>query len=305
MAYAVARCLAGLGERHPSTARAYRWALTDLATAWGDEPLTAVLSGPGLGLWATSPTGAGREPSAASVRQRATAARTLVQDALDAGLVDAGTAATAVEALRRPATPPVARDLAPARVLLALVAGRRPHGVSWHVWVRFRAHVLLLAGTGAPERELGRAALDDLALDGATLRVAGERYRLGASTRHAVTAWVPVRAGLVAQLEGTPPAALWVRAHPSVHPRTGVLAPVGLPITARGLRKAFQDVVAGLAGVDPRVATCTVAHVRALARDDAPPGPDVPGPATHVASSGPHSTPADAPVRATRTTAAD
>ncbi|MBF0687580.1 MAG: hypothetical protein IR158_07405 [Cellulomonas sp.] len=266
---AVGRYLGALGDRHPSTARAYRWALRDLADTLGDEAFGAVTGGDGLGLWLTSPTGSGREPSAASVRQRATAARGLVRFAVEARLLDPATADVAQGALRRPATPPVLRDTAPARLLLARAAGRRPHGVSWHVWVRFRAHVLALADTGAPERDLGSARLADLGEDQVSLTLAGTRYALGEPTRHAMAAWLASRRDLVATLQGSPPPQLWVRAHPSVHPRTGVVAAVGMPITGRGLRKAFQDVVAALVDDDARLRSCTVAHVRALAPEPA------------------------------------
>ncbi|MBD7916863.1 hypothetical protein H9657_01020 [Cellulomonas sp. Sa3CUA2] len=262
---AVGRYLGLLGDRHPSTARAYRWALTNLRDVVGEQGLSHVLGGEVLGLWLVSPTGAGREPSAASVRQRATAARGLVRFTADARLVDAATADAALAVLRRPATPPVVRDTAPARLLLARAEGRRPHGVSWHVWVRFRAHALTLADTGATERDLARACVTDLAADRTALVLGGTAHEWGESTRHAVTTWLSSREQLVATLQGSPPPQLWVRAHPSVHPRTGAVAAVGMPITARGLRKAFQDVVAALVDGDPRLATCTVAHVRALA----------------------------------------
>lgn len=265
MGQAVGRYLGALGERHPSTARAYRWALVNLVQTLGDDPLGVVLRGDGLGLWLVSPTGTGREPSAASVRQRATATRGLIRFAVDERLLDAATAQVALDTLRRPATPPVSRDTAPARLLLARAAGGRPHGVSWHVWVRFRAHVMALADTGAPERDLGSARLSDLGEDRASLTLGGTRYAVGEPTRHALTAWLASRRDLVATLQGSPPPQLWVRAHPSVHPRTGAVAAVGMPITARGLRKAFQDVVAALVDGDARLRSCTVAHVRALA----------------------------------------
>lgn len=270
---AVARYLGELHELHPTTARAYRWALTGLAEALGEDGLTDVLAGPALGLWLTSPTGAGREPSPASVRQRATAARGLVRFAVGARMLAGPDAATAMDTLRRPATPPVVRDVQPARLLLVRATGRRPHGVSWHVWVRFRAHVLTLAQTGAVERDLGRARLEDLADDLTALTLTGVRHALDDPARHALRAWLTSRDELVATLQGSPPPQLWVRAQPSVHPRTGAIAPVGLPITARGLRKAFQDVVEALVGEDPRLSTCTVAHVRALAG----PAPDEDG----------------------------
>jgi len=262
---AVGQYLGALGDRHPSTARAYRWALRNLAETLGDDPFARVMGGDDLALWLTSPTGSGCEPSAASVRQRATAARGLVRFALEARLLDLVTADVAQEILRRPATPPVLRDTAPARLLLARVAGRRPHGVSWHVWVRFRAHVLTLADTGAPERDLGAARLADLGEDRASVTLGGTRYEVSEPARHALTAWLASRRDLVATLQGSPPHQLWVRAHPSVHPRTGAVAAVGMPITARGLRKAFQDVVAALVDDDARLRSCTVAHVRALA----------------------------------------
>ncbi len=264
----VGRYLGELGDRHPATARAYRWALTNLAETWGQERLDDVLTGPGLGLWLLSPTAGGKEPSAASVRQRATAVRGLVRHALDARLLDDADAQIALEALRRPATPPTARDTAPARILLARAAGRRPYGVSWHVWVRFRAHTWSLADTGAPERELGAARVDHLTADATTLTLGGSGHALRAATRGALQEWLEVRQALVRSLQGSPPPQLWVRTHPSVHPRTGAVAAVGMPITARGLRKAFQDVVAALVAEDPRLATCTVAHVRALAPVD-------------------------------------
>lgn len=268
----VGRYLRALGERHPSTARAYRWALTNLVQTLGGDPLGAVLRGDGLGLWLMSPTGSGREPSASSVRQRATATRGLVRFAVEARLVDPPTADAAMDALRRPATPPVLRNTAPARLLLVRAAGGRPHGVSWHVWVRFRAHVMVLADTGAPERDLGSARLEDLGEDRAGLTLAGTRYAVGEPTRHALTAWLASRQDLVATLQGSPPRQLWVRAHPSVHPRTGAVAAVGMPITARGLRKAFQDVVTALVDDDDRLRGCTVAHVRALGPATPPPG---------------------------------
>ncbi|WP_052748200.1 hypothetical protein [Cellulomonas sp. FA1] len=263
---AAARYLVQLEQRPASTARAQRWALTDLVAQLGDEPLGQVAQDDRLALWSTSPTGSGREPSAASVRQRATAARGLLRHAVEHAMLDADAADRALAALRRPATPPVVRDHAPARLLLARVGGRRPHGVSWEVWVRFRAHVRVLADTGASERDLARACVADLAADATTLRLVDARHELSDPTRHTIEQWLPVRAALVATLEGSPPPQLWVRAHPSVHPRTGAVAAVGMPITARGLRKAFTEVLAALVGDDPRLATCTVAHVRGLGR---------------------------------------
>jgi len=264
----VGQYLADEPDRHPSTARAHRWALRGLGEALGDEPATVVLGEGGVALWLTSPTASGREPSAATVRQRAAAVRALLRWAVARGRLDAATAESAHEALRRPATPPVVRAAAPARLLLERLDGRRPHGVSWHVWVRFRAHVLVLAASGATERDLARARVADLGPAASSIVLGGVRHVLGPPARHAVTAWLPLRDGLVATLEGSPPAQLWVRAHPSVHPRTGAIAAVGMPITARGLRKAFTDVVLALVDGDPRLASCTVAHVRAMA-----PGP--------------------------------
>ncbi|UZN05184.1 hypothetical protein [Cellulomonas sp. S1-8] len=262
---AVHRYLGLLGDRDPTTSRVYRWALTRLADERGEDGLGEVLGGPGVALWLTSPTAAGKDPSAATVRQRATAVRGLVRHALEARLLDAPTADAALAVLHRPATPAVLRDTAPARLLLVRAAGRRPHGVSWHVWVRFRAHVLTLAETGSPERDLARVRVADLATDRTAVLLGGARHPLTGPTRRALLTWLDVREELVATLQGSEPPQLWVRAHPSVHPRTGAVAAVGMPITSRGLRKAFQDVVTALVDGDPRLATCTVAHVRALA----------------------------------------
>jgi len=266
----VGRYLADLSALPEGTARAHGWALRGLSDVWGDEPLAAVLGEGGVARWLTAPTGTGREPAPATVRQRAAAVRALLRFASERGLVDAAVLGTAHETLRRPATPPVVRVAGPAAVLLERVAGRRPYGVSWHVWVRFRAHVAVLAATGATERDLGHACVDDLGPDGATLVLGGAAHVLGDAARHAVAEWLPVRAGLVGSLQGSPPPQLWVRVHPSVHPRTGAVAAVGMPITARGLRKAFSDVVAALEPADPRLGACTVAHVRALARRTSP-----------------------------------
>lgn len=272
MGHVVGRYLAAQADRPASTTSVHRWALGGLAETWGDEPLGSVLRDGGVVRWLTSPTGSGREPSPATVRQRAAAVRALLGFAVEHRMLDAGTADAAGPTLRRPATPPVQRPPEPATLLLERLAGSRPYGVSRDVWVRFRAHVRLLAATGAPERDLGRACVADVADDRASLQVAGVRHLLDDPTRHALAAWLPVRAGLVATLQGSPPAHLWVRVHPSVHPRTGAVAAVGMPITARGLRKAFTDVVAALAAADPRVAACTVGHLRTLAAG-APPTP--------------------------------
>ncbi|MCM0638079.1 hypothetical protein [Cellulomonas wangsupingiae] len=271
-----------------STARAHRWALGGLRDVLGDEPVVAVLTTGDVVRWITAPTADGREPAAATVRQRAGAVRALLRFGVERGHLDAATADAAQALLRRPATPPVVRAATPAALLLDRLSGGRPHGVSWHVWVRFRAHVSVLAASGATERDLGRAHVADLGAGAVDVRLGGARHPLGDAARLAVQAWLPVRSELVASLQGSPPPQLWVRAHPSVHPRTGAVAAVGMPITARGLRKAFADVVAGLAGEDPRLADCTVAHVRQLAGRPAgagePAGPRPVGPAHDAAT---------------------
>ena len=262
---AVSGYLAAADGGSPSTLRAHRWALTDLARTFGDDGLAALVRAPGLQLWLTSPTGEGREPSAATVRQRAAAVRALLRQRVAAGALDPTVVEDATEALRQPATPAVERSTAGARLLLARSAGGRPYGVSRDVWVRFRAHVRVLAASGATERELARVRVVDVADAGDRLVVGDVDVALDDATRRALGDWLPLRASLVATLEGSPPPQLWVRVHPSVDPRTGAVAAVGMPITARGLRKAFTDVVGALAGEDPRLVGCTVAHVRALA----------------------------------------
>jgi hypothetical protein len=141
-----------------------------------------------------------------------------------------------------------------------------PWGVPPAVWARFAAHVHLLAATGAGENDLARLRVEDLGHGNEVVTLRTGAVRLSDPARRTVDVWLAARAAVVRQLEGTDPAALWIRIHPGKDPRTGVIAPAGLAISARGLRLSFQSVRAALAAEDPRVADVTVRDVRALGR---------------------------------------
>lgn len=262
------RYLAAL-EGSASTQRQRRWALRDLcqhATETGRTDAGEALQPDALAAWlaARETPEDGRPASVAGVRARASAARALTEFVrahhLVAGIADAG------DRLSRPDTAAAVHDTRAGRYLLSMASSGCPWGVPSAVWARFCAHVHLLAATGAGENDLARLRVEDLsaAHDVVTLRTGP--VPLTDPARRSLDVWLAARTEVVRRLSGSDPAALWIRIHPGKDPRTGVIAPAGLAISARGLRLSFQTVRAALAAEDPRVADVSVRDLRALGR---------------------------------------
>lgn len=262
------RYLAGL-EASASTQRQRRWALRDLcehAEEAGRGHAQDALQPEALAAWlaARETPEDGRPASVAGVRARASAARALTEYVRDhhlvPGLADVG------DALSRPDTAAAVHDPRAGRYLLSMASSGSPWGVPAAVWARFSAHVHLLAATGAGENDLARLRVEDLGprRDVVTLRAGS--MPLPDPARRSLEVWLAARSDVVRRLSGSDPAALWIRIHPGKDRRTGVIAPAGLAISARGLRLSFQTVRAALAAEDPRVAEVSVRDVRALGR---------------------------------------
>ena len=249
-------------EGSDATRRQRRWALDDLAAFAGahldddDPPAERALANDLLTVWLATPQ------STASVRAKAGAVRALTAFAADRHLVDVG-----AQSLRRPVAPPATVDQTGGRLLLAAATEQPPFRIPARLWLRFAAHVHLLAATGAREDALAALRVDDVSGSRAVVDTA----RIGPvllddPARHAVTAWLVARADVTATLEGSDPTALWIRLRPGTNRRTGALAPAGLAISARGLRLAYTTIRDALGVQDPRVATVHVRDVRALGR---------------------------------------
>jgi hypothetical protein len=255
-------------EGSESTRRQRRWALRDLLAfvAEQDEVTTTtaaeLLDPELLAAWVAHAAGDQDAPaSQAGLRARAGAVRALDTFAREHHLLGAADVPRVSLELAAPPEP-VEPDRQAARQLLTVAAGTAPWPVHPGVWARFAAHAHLAAATGAGESALASMTVRDLAATGSS-----PTSGLGDRTQRTVARWVTVRSALVAELEGSDPGALWLRVHPSTNPRTGVLAPAGLKITARGLRLAFTHMIAAAAGVDPRVAAVQPRDLRALGRD--------------------------------------
>lgn len=261
-------------EASESTRRQRRWALRDLceyAAEAGRSDAGEALHPESLAAWlaARETPQDGRAASVAGVRARASAARAITDFArerrLVPGLPDLG------DALSRPDTVAAVHDPRVGRLLLSRVSQGSPWGVPAAVWARFCAHVHLLAATGARENDLARLRVEDLAARYDAVHLPVGTVALPDAARRSLDVWVAARSGVIRQLEGSDPLALWIRIHPGKDPRTGVIAPAGLAISARGLRLSFQTVRAALAAEDPRIADVSVRDVRALGRlEDAP-----------------------------------
>lgn len=146
---------------------------------------------------------------------------------------------------------------------------------------RLLAMVSVVLDTGARSGELETMALADLAEDGRELVVHrvpqngghlayDDVCALRDGTRVAVRRWLRVRADLVAPLQGTAPAALWV----SLWPNQWQPAP-GFPLRAQGIQKAYARgavalnmVMAGRLGWEPLPTTLEQLR-RAVAADTA------------------------------------
>ncbi|GEA88751.1 hypothetical protein [Cellulomonas cellasea] len=265
---ATERYLAGL-EGSASTQRQRRWALRDLcehAEEAGRGAAHDALQPEALAAWLTAREAPedGRPASVAGVRARASAARALTEFVRSHHLVPG--LADPADALSRPDTAAAVHDPRAGRYLLSMASSGSPWGVPAAVWARFSAHVHLLAATGAGENDLARLRVEDLAPghDAVTLRTG--TVPLSDPARRSLDVWLAARTDVVRRLSGSDPAALWIRIHPGKDRRTGVIAPAGLAISARGLRLSFQTVRAALAAEDPRVAEVSVRDVRALGR---------------------------------------
>lgn len=262
------RYLANL-EGSTSTLRQRRWALRDLgeyATETGRTGAGDALHPDALAAWLTAreqPVD-GRTASVAGVRARAGAARALTEFVRTHHLAPA--IPEAGDALTRPDTAAAVHDPRAGRYLLSMTSSGAPWGVPAAVWARFAAHVHLLAATGAGENDLARLRVEDLSPAHDEVRLRTGAVALPDHSRHAIEAWLSARTDVVRLLTGSDPGALWVRIHPGKDRRTGVIAPAGLAISARGLRMSFQTVRAALAAEDPRVAEVSVRDVRALGR---------------------------------------
>ncbi|MGV8967986.1 MAG: hypothetical protein ACOH2F_17135 [Cellulomonas sp.] len=256
-------------EGSESTMRQRRWALRDLLTFAGEQPDAARLSAPSLldadllTAWVST---AQHDPvapaSQAGLRARAGAARALDAFARAEHLLGPGEGAPSADLTLAAPPSPVETDRSAARHLLTVAAGSPPWPVHPGVWARFAAHAHLSAATGAGDNALAAMTIADLATTATAGSTAG-----GDRTRLTVERWLEVRSGLVGELEGSDPGALWLRVHPSTNRRTGQVAPAGLAITVRGLRLAFTHMVAAAAGVDARVVSVRPRDLRALGRE--------------------------------------
>ena len=255
-------------EGSQSTVRQRRWALRDLLAYAGSQHGPALMSAPSLlepDLLTAWVARAQNDPvapaSQAGLRARAGAARALDCFARAQHLLGPGEATPSADLTLAAPPNPAETDLASARYLLTVAAGVAPWPVHPGVWARFAAHAHLSAATGAGETALAGMTTGDLADAGGSSTALSDRSRL------TVERWLEVRAGLVDELQGSDPAALWLRVHPSTNRRTGQVAAAGLAITARGLRLAFTHMVAAAAGVDARVASVRPRDLRALGRE--------------------------------------
>ncbi len=258
-------------EGSESTVRQRRWALRELLAFAGEQADAAWMSAPSLleaDLLTAWVARAQHDPvapaSQAGLRARAGAARALDGFARAQHLLGPGEASPSADLTLAAPPSPVETDRSAARHLLTIAAGVAPWPVHPGVWARFAAHTHLSAATGAGENFLATMTVGDLASAGA----AGTTV-LQDRSRRTVERWLEVRSGLVSELEGSDPGALWLRVHPSTNRRTGQVAPAGLAITVRGLRLAFTHMVAAAAGVDERVVSVRPRDLRALGREAA------------------------------------
>lgn len=242
-----------------SLVRQRRWALTGLLehaeTALGRPATLAELLAPAaVGAWLAQVAGGDRPASTAGLRARAAAVRALAAFTGAHALTSPGPGPGPL-----PAPAPASVDIARGKGLLVMAADAPPCPVRPRAWARFAAHVHVLAVTGAPERVTAALTTADVDATGRGIRAPGWTDLPDPAAR-AVQRWLDVRAGVVAGLGGAAPAALWVTVGPGRDGR-----PAGLPVTARGLRKAFSAVVADLARVEPELAGASVKDLRAVA----------------------------------------
>ena len=156
--------------------------------------------------------------------------------------------------------------------LLTSAAGPCPYGVHPDVWVRFGAHVHLLASTGATESVLASLTRSSVNLAARTVQLAPDRDPVTLDSRCVaiLSSWLQHRAEVVQMLEGTDPGQLWIRVRPAGDRRGGPVRPAGMPISVRGLRLAYQSTRDILAVHDPDLADVEIRAVRAHHQHPAP-----------------------------------
>ncbi len=284
----------------PSTVRQRRWALRELlehvSGPDGPEPMpgqgpnAALLSADTVTAWIdAAATDEDHPASLPGLRARASAVRALAAHAEELRLVPVGTLDALAAALELPAPTPLPRTRADQvrRLLTLAVPDRYPGTVLPAVWARFCAHTHLLALTGAREDVMAGLALEAVDAGGAaggagsarlravtTVDLSGtHRWPLEGRARTAVSAWLDHRRGVVAELQGSDPGALWVRVRPASDRFGGSLRPAGLKISDRGLRLSFTTTVALLALLDRGLEEVSVADVRAYGRSEEVAGP--------------------------------
>lgn len=153
--------------------------------------------------------------------------------------------------LRMPASAPMAL---PGPDLLAALtdrlSGPAPLGIVPPAWIRFGAMARLIVDTAVLEKDLATMRTSDVDLRAGTVRMVldetGRTVRMPAETRHALSRWLDVRAGLVGRLTGGTVHALWVRVAATAVGATVVVP--GLPLSDRGLRKHWHAVMDALDG---------------------------------------------------------
>lgn len=245
----------GTVDQGTSLARQRRWALTGLlehATAAGPCTADGLLDPDVVAGWLDAARAAGA--STAGLRARAAAAR-----ALAAFLSAHRLSAPATVCAPLPAPDPAPADAARGRALLAAAGDGPPPQVPAPAWYRFAAYVHVVGVSGAPERVVAALRVDDVDVPGRGVAVPAW-VDLPAPAARALAAWETVRTQVCAHLAGGPPSAWWVTVGPS---RGG--KPAGLPVGARGLRKAFRAAARVLGELDPALAGVSIRDVRAAA----------------------------------------
>lgn len=234
-----------------ATARQRRWVLNRMST----DP--ELLRAPASELHRALDTWLSNLPPTMPLPTRAaltSAARQLLTHAQHHGLTPPGRPRWHLPAPTPTSTPP-----AHITALVAALSNDPPEPWPAALWARTRAHTFVLHDTGATLQAAANLTLDDLEPSGICL--AATVHPLPIYTRVALKAWLEARTHLTSHLQGTPPTALWVRAHPARRP-DGTLAAAGLPISDRGLRMAYNTTLKMLRRHDPSLPAIPQAHLR-------------------------------------------
>jgi site-specific recombinase XerC len=138
--------------------------------------------------------------------------------------------------------------------LLHEMAVRRPVYANAMTSVRTAAVAALVADTGRQVPEIAGLMVGDLHLDGAaTVRLDDGPCPIGDSAVQVLKRWLAVRAGIVAELEGSDPGYLWIPTKPG-RPRGGrpPVKPGLTPAAVRTLHAAHRTLVSQMTGAPLR-----------------------------------------------------